>query len=126
MSGQRAAAVDGQLTVDARRQRRTALVALHGELDLMTAPKVSEAIDLLDPSAGGIRHIVLDLRGLTFMDVRGMRELLSQGEYARVNRHNLAIVRGSAIDRVMGLTGGSDALVIVDDPDDLSPPHGSP
>ena len=34
-------------------------------------------LDVLDgvaPGAGGVRHVVLDLRGLTFMDARGLRE----------------------------------------------------
>jgi anti-anti-sigma factor len=57
--------------------RRTALVALRGELDLVTVSKVAEVLDGLEPQADGVRHVVLDLRGLTFMDVSGLRELLS-------------------------------------------------
>jgi hypothetical protein len=45
-------------------------------------------LDELDPHAEGVRHLVLDLRGLTFIDLGGMRELLRQDEYARSNRHN--------------------------------------
>ena len=72
-----------------------------------------------------MRHVVLDLRGLTFMDVPGLRELIKQHEYARVNGHNLAVVRGTrAIDRLLQLTGVDDLLVLVDDPDDLVPPPG--
>jgi anti-anti-sigma factor len=66
---------------------------------------------------------VLDLRGLTFMDVRGLKELIRQNEFARSNRHNLAVVRGTAaIQRVLELTGVEKMLVLVDDPDDLVPP----
>ena len=80
-------------------------------------------IDDLDPQATGVRHVVLDLRGLTFMDVLGLNELIKQHEYARGNRHNLAVVRGSdAIHRVLKLTGVEELLVLVDDPDDLVPP----
>jgi anti-sigma B factor antagonist len=113
-----------QLAVEARRQRRTALVALRGELDLVTVSKVAEALDGLEPQADGVRHVVLDLRGLTFMDVVGLRELLRQNEYARANRHNLAVVRGTdAIHRVLELTDVEGQLVLVDDPDDLVPPR---
>jgi anti-sigma B factor antagonist len=112
-----------QLVVEARTHRRTALVALRGELDIVTVSKVAEVLDGLDPQAAGVRHIVLDLRGLTFIDVLGLNELIRQNEYARSNRHNLAVVRGSeAIQRVLKLTGVEDLLVIVDDPDDLVPP----
>ena len=114
-----------QLAIEASMRRRTALVALRGELDLLTVSKVAEVLDGLELRPDGVRHLVLDLRGLTFMDVPGLRELIKQNEYARANRHNLAIVRGTrAIDRLLRLTGVEDLLVLVDDPDDLVPPPG--
>ena len=71
----------------------------------------------------GCANVVLDLRGLTFWDVLGLKELIRQNEYARSNRHNLAVVRGTAaIQRILELTGVEDVLVLVDDPDDLVPP----
>ena len=112
-----------QLTVEARTSRRTALVALRGELDLVTVSKVAEVLDGLELRADALRHVVLDLRGLTFLDVLGLKELIRQNEFARSNRHNLAVVRGTdAIQRVLKLTGVEDMLVLVDDPDDLVPP----
>ncbi len=112
-----------QLAVEARTHRRTALVALRGELDLVTVSKVAEVLDDLKPDADGVRHVVLDLRGLTFMDSSGLHELIKQNEFARSNRHNLAVVRGSpAIERLLEMTGVKDHLVLVDDPDDLVPP----
>jgi anti-anti-sigma factor len=112
-----------QLVVETHKHRRTALVALRGELDIVTVSKVAEVIDGLEPQADGVRHIVLDLRGLTFMDVLGLNELMKQNEFARSNRHNLAVVRGTdEIQRVLKLTGVEELLVLVDDPDDLMPP----
>ena len=111
------------LAVEARTNRRTALVALRGELDLVSVSKVAEVVDRLEPAATGVRHIVLDLRGLTFIDVAALHELIRQHEYARANRHNLAVVRGTpAIQRVLKLTGVEEHLVLVDDPEDLAPP----
>jgi len=90
---------------------------------MLTVSKVAEVIDELEPQADGVRHLVLDLRGLTFMDSSGLHELVKQNEFARSNRHNLAVVRGSeAIDRLLEMTGVKDHLVLVDDPDDLVPP----
>ena len=112
-----------QFAVEARTNRRTALVALRGELDILTVSKVAEVLDGLEPQTAGVRHVVLDLRGLTFMDVTGLHELMRQNEFARSNRHNLAVVRGTdAIQRVLKLTGVEEMLVLVDDPDDLVPP----
>jgi anti-anti-sigma factor len=111
------------LEVEARTHRRTALVALRGELDLVTVSKVAEVLDGLQPEANGLRHVVLDLRSLTFMDLPGLRELVRQNEFARSNRHNLAVIRGTApIQRLLELTGVEPQLVLVDDPDDLAPP----
>jgi anti-anti-sigma factor len=100
-----------------------ALVALRGELDLLTVSKVAEVLNGLELRADGVRHVVLDLRGLTFMDIPGLRELIKQNEYARTNHHNLAVVRGTdPINRLLTLTGVEDLLVLVDDPDDLVAP----
>lgn len=111
------------LRVESRTHRRTALVALRGELDLATVSKVAQVIDQLHRRADGVRHLVLDLRGLTFMDLPGLRELIKRNEQARSSRHNLAIVRGTEdIQRVLRLTGTEEMLVLVDDPDDLVPP----
>jgi anti-anti-sigma factor len=118
---------DDLLSVEVLQQGRTALVALRGELDLLTISKVAEVVDALAPGPDGVRHMVLDLRGLTFMDVLGLRELIKQNELARSNRHNLAVVRGSpAIERLLALTGVGDQLVLVDDPHDLAPPQYAP
>ena len=111
------------LTVEARKHRRTALIALRGEFDLVTVSKVAEVMDELSPDATGVRHVVVDLRGLTFMDLPALRELIRQNEFARSNRHNLAVVRGTApVQRLPTLTRVEDQLVLVDDPEDLAPP----
>jgi hypothetical protein len=60
---------------------------------------------------------------VTFIDVAAQHELMRQHEFARENRHNLAVVRGTgAIQRVLKLTGVEEMLVLVDDPGDLAPP----
>jgi len=115
--------LDDYLAVEAKTYRRTALVALRGELDLISVSKLAEVISGLNPESHEIRHIVLDLRGLTLLDLPALRELIRQNEFARENSHNLAVVRGTGlIDRVLKLTGVEKQLVLVDDPDDLVPP----
>ena len=96
-------------------------------MDLATVPQVADVLDGLAPDANGVRHVVLDLRGLTFMDCSGLHELVRQNDYARRNRHNLAVVRGrKAIERLLALTAVEELLVMVDDPDDLAPPPPAP
>jgi anti-sigma B factor antagonist len=111
------------LEVDARTHRRTALVEMRGELDIASVSEVAVVLDGLASDTDGLRHVVLDLRGLTFMDARGLHELTRQNDYARQNRHNLAVVRGPrAIQRLLALTAVEETLVMVDDPEDLAPP----
>ena len=57
------------------------------------------------------------------MDSSGLHELIKRNEFARSNRHTVAVVRGShAVDRLLEMTGVNDRLVLVDDPGDLVPP----
>jgi anti-anti-sigma factor len=114
---------DPPLVVKTRTHRRTALIELHGELDIATVPAVAKVVDEIKPHADGVRHIVMDLRGLTFMDVSALRELIRQNDEARTNRHNLAVVRGGGVtERLLKLTEVEAQLVLVDEPDDLVPP----
>jgi len=111
------------LAIEARQHRRTVLVELRGELDMLTTSRLAAMLDDLRPEADGVRHIVVDLRGLTFMDLTGLRELLKQNDFARENHHNLALVRGpDAVQLLLQLTSSEELLVLVDDPDDLRPP----
>ena len=61
---------------------------------------------------------------LTFMDVLGLNELIEQNQYARSNRNNLAVARGTdPLHRVLKLTGVEEMIVLVDDHSyDLVPP----
>jgi anti-sigma B factor antagonist len=104
--------------------RRTALVELTGELELATAATFARALDQLEHNAEAtIRHLVMDLRGLTFMDLTGMRELIRQGDRARARASNMAVVRGSTpIALLLDLKAFEGQLVVVDHPDDLAPP----
>ena len=102
------------------------MVELRGELDLASVSQVAEVLDDLALNADGLRHVVVDLRGLTFMDASGLHELIRQNDYAHHNRHNLAVVRGrKAIERLLALSAVEELLVLVDDPADLAPPTSS-
>jgi anti-sigma B factor antagonist len=113
-----------QFSITTRRYRRTALVEVRGELDLCTRPQVAGVLEDLQPEPGAVRHVVLDLRGLTFMDAQGAHELVKQADFARENHHNFAVVKGrKAIQRVLELTAAEERLVLVDEPEDLAPPQ---
>jgi anti-anti-sigma factor len=93
-----------------------AWLTLRGELDLATAPDlehlVTERVD-----AG--REVVVDLRGLEFMDSSGIRVLVAAHTRAGRNGTRLFVVRpqtGSAVAKIVEVSGLEGELNIVDDP----------
>jgi anti-sigma B factor antagonist len=85
---------DGRLTV-----------ALSGELDIATAPAV---VRCLDGHRGTHRGpVLLDLRGLSFLDSSGLRVLIAADAYARSDGWALRILlrRSSPIRRTLEVSG---------------------
>jgi anti-anti-sigma factor len=110
------------LEVRLRTHRCTALVELFGELDLTTVGQVADTFNRLALDPDGFSHVVLDLRGLTFMDAMGIHELVRHTNDAHQNQHSLAIVRGNAsISRMIQLAAVDALLVLVESPEDLVP-----
>jgi anti-anti-sigma factor len=93
-----------------------AYLTLRGELDLATAPELEELVNArIDAS----RDVVVDLRGLEFMDSSGIRVLVAA--HARAGRvgTRLFIVRPepeSAVGKIVEVAGLDGELNIVDDP----------
>jgi anti-anti-sigma factor len=90
-------------------------VTVEGELDLASAPTLELELDRLEWRPP--RLLLVDLRGLTFMDVAGIRVLLAAHERAERRGHELAIVRGAPIvERLIQLLGLDSVLDLIDDP----------
>jgi anti-anti-sigma factor len=95
-------------------------VTVEGELDLASAPTLELELDRLEWRPP--RLLLMDLRGLTFMDVAGIRVLLAAHERAERRGHELAIVRGAPIvERLMQLLGLDSVLDLIDDPAEVPP-----
>jgi anti-sigma B factor antagonist len=94
-------------------------IALSGELDISTAPRVEEELRRVEDD--GPETIVLDLRGLDFMDSTGLRVIVSADSRARENGRRLCIVRGpEAVQRIFAVTRLDERLEMGDDPDVLA------
>lgn len=90
-------------------------LVLTGELDISSAGKVEEELSRLESTSPAL--ILLDLRGLEFMDSSGLRTIVSADSRARDNGRRLAIVRGpAAVQRIFDVTRLDERLQIVDDP----------
>ncbi|MDQ6750638.1 MAG: STAS domain-containing protein [Actinomycetota bacterium] len=85
-----------------------------GELDIATAPEVEEELRRLE--AGAPPVLVLDLRGLEFMDSTGLRTVVAADTRAREAGRRLVVVRGpAAVDRIFTVTQLDERLEIVED-----------
>ena len=97
------------------RNGTSARIAPAGELDIATAPELEQAI--ADVARNGAAELVLDLRGLTFMDSTGLRMLLQTNAQAAEQGFELSIWRGSRqIDKLFSVTGLDDLLPLADAP----------
>lgn len=98
-----------------------AQVVLGGELDIATAPALTKALDEL--ATRDIRSVVVDLRGLAFIDSSGLRAILRADALARDNGHELLLVRGTeAIQRVFELTRMDGRLTMLSAPGERPSP----
>jgi anti-anti-sigma factor len=95
-----------------------ALIVLTGELDLSGAPALDHEIDAL-ASRDGVRRVILDLRGLEFLDSSGLRVVaLAERRLSSAGR-SLSLVRGrDPVQRVFEITRMTERLDFVDTPED--------
>jgi anti-anti-sigma factor len=91
-------------------------IALVGELDIASAPQFEQGLADAEGDTPGV--LVLDLRGVEFIDSTGLRAVIAADERARSTGHRLVVVRGSAaVERVFSVTQLDQRLEIVEDPD---------
>ncbi len=96
------------------------VIAPTGDLDLSGAAILQAELDRLaaDDDLGGL---VLDMRGLEFMDSSGLRLVVLADMQARDVGRRFAIVRGDeTVHRVFEITRMSDRLDFVDSPEELA------
>ena len=108
------------LEVETTHSGSVVVIAPTGELDLSGAAILQAELDRLaeDRDLGGV---VLDLRGLAFMDSSGLRLVVLADMQARDAGRRFAIVRGDeTVHRVFEITRMSDRLDFVDSPEELA------
>ena len=89
-------------------------IALSGDLDVSTAPTVEER--LMELEDGGAERVILDLRGLDFIDSTGLSLLINADRRARRAGRRVTIVSGTgAPRRILETTGLKGRLDIVED-----------
>jgi anti-anti-sigma factor len=95
---------------------RTAVIALAGELDIAGAAALERELAGLDAGA-----VVVDLRGLGFIDSSGLRALAVAAQRAKRAGHRFALVPGAAqVMRVFDITRMRERLDFVADPGEVT------
>src|SRR5438270_319110 len=97
---------------------RAITLALTGELDLVSSPAMERVMDDLARSDADL--IIVDLRGLEFMDSTGLHLLIRVQQQAHEAGRRFALIRGrDAVQRLFDLTGLAESLTVVDSPEQL-------
>jgi anti-sigma B factor antagonist len=99
-------------------------VALRGELDLEHAYTFDEELRRVE--RGRPHCLVLDLRGLSFLDSCGLARLLAARRRARREKRRLLLVRGpKPVQRLMAITAVGEHFEQVSEvPEELRPAAG--
>ncbi len=91
-----------------------------GELDLASSPELERTIREAQRDAS---LVVLDPRGLTFIDCAGIHTIVEgAGRARREGGWLMLMVASPLVERLLALTGGDDLVTIFDADLDLEPP----
>ena len=105
-----------QLSIDTKRTGDEALVKLSGELDMLSAPELSDELkEVLD---GGATRVVVDMTDLEFMDSSGLSAILGAHQSAEERGATLTLFGPSErVIRLVNITGLGDVFEIRGNPD---------
>ena len=94
------------------------VIEVRGELDLASSPALEQELER--GAAAQAEVVIVDLRGLEFMDSTGLSVLVRAHQRASENGQRFGVVRGpQQVQRLLSLTGVADRLTLADTPDEL-------
>lgn len=97
---------DMDLTIDVQKKNGAAVLAVNGEIDVFTAPKLRE--QLIDLVERGEHQIIVSLEGVDFLDSTGLGVLVAGLKRVKVHEGSLSVVctkeKILKIFRITGLT----------------------
>jgi anti-sigma B factor antagonist len=93
----------GQLVIDRRPCHDGWVLAPRGEVDLASVPALQTALDAM--ARVGFMRLVLDLRGVSFMDSTGLAAIVAADLRARQGGRQLILVCRGQVKRLFELAG---------------------
>jgi anti-anti-sigma factor len=104
-----------ELGLEVEKHETSVRLKLAGELDLANSEALGERLRELQAERPEL--LVIDLRGLTFMDSSGLREIVEAVRRGRREGRRVVVVKGSApVDSVLAMTRTEDMMETVEDP----------
>ena len=99
-----------------RTERDVVRVCPFGEVDIDTVDRIREQLE--NATATGARHVVLDLRDVTFLDSSGLHLALEADAASRAQGWEFGLIGGPAdVQRVFDLTGARARLPFLTAPE---------
>ncbi|WP_410643934.1 STAS domain-containing protein [Amycolatopsis sp. lyj-346] len=91
-----------------------AVVAIRGEMDLATAPRMADELDTVHREAP--RRLVLDMSGVAFLSSTGIGALLNLHRECQCGDTDLALIPSSLVRRVLTVVGLAEVFTIIEPP----------
>jgi anti-anti-sigma factor len=111
----RASDAPAELEIEVEKRGSRMRVELAGELDLASASHLRTRLEELESDEPEL--LVLDLRGLEFMDSAGLREVIGAVRRARAEERKVAVVKSHGpVESMLDLTRVDEITETVDDP----------
>jgi anti-anti-sigma factor len=102
--------------VDVKEETRGTVVTVSGELDVASSQTLEQELSKLQ----GTATVVVDLRGLTFIDSTGLGVLVRAHQLAKEQNRRFGLVRGNGqVDQLLNLTGLDTELLMGDSTEQL-------
>lgn len=103
-----------------RRQHRAAILVPAGELDLASATALE--VELKRVWESEVELVVVDLRDVLFMDLTGLRVIVTANQHAHKDDRGFAVVDGcEQVHMLLRLTGMLETITVVETPEVLLP-----
>ena len=107
-----------QLRIATRRGADRLILELQGELDMASSAELQSALAQANNKESST--VVLDLRGVSFLDSTGLKAIFKARKAVRQRGQQFAVTPGSAqVQRLLSLTGLDEHLLTIDSPDGL-------
>ncbi len=91
---------------DFRLEGQALIVTLRGELDLHTSPEFKEKLSKLFEMHASITHLIMDIKGLSFIDSSGLGVILGRYRELQERGGRLYFVQANAqVKRILQMSG---------------------